>query len=148
MSTAARPDSGGISFGPLLIAGVLASPALWRALEQHQLPLSVALERLLVIAVLCVVVGDVVKRYLDVVPVPETTPAAAAPGAPGAPGSAATAPGAGPATAPADAASAAASAAAPTPFEQTSDWGAGDLDDDDLFALDPLPGEDPHPAIG
>lgn len=135
MSAAARPDSGGISFGPLMIAGVLASPALWRALEQHQLPLYVALERLLVIAVLCVVVGDVVKRYLDVVPAPETTPAAEP---------ASTAPAGSAATSPLDAPP----APAPMPFEQTPEWGSGDLGGDDLFALDPLPGEDPHPAIG
>lgn len=135
MSAAARPDSGGISFGPLLIAGVLASPALWRALQQHQLSLYVALERLLVIAVICVVVGDVVKRYLDVVP--EAT-------APASPATATPATAAAPAAPP----PAATPAATPMPFEQTADWGASDLDGDDLFALDPLPGEDPHPAIG
>lgn len=131
MSARARPDAGGISLGPLVIAGVLASPALWRALEEHQLALYVALERLLVIVVICSVVGDVVRRYLDVVPVPEPaaeTAVAAAVAAP--PGG-----------------SAAPAAPTPTPFEQTTDWGAGDLDNDDLF-LDPLPGEDPHPAIG
>jgi hypothetical protein len=125
VSTPARPDPGGLSFGPLVIAGVLASPALWRALEQHELALYVALERLLVIAVVCVVVGDVVKRYLDVVPVLEgaVTPATTS-------------------------AAAAAPAAAPVPFEQTPEWGTGDLDADDLFALDPLPGEDAQPLLG
>lgn len=126
MSGAARPETG-VTFGPLLIAGVLASPALWRALEQHQLPLFVALERLLVIAVICVVAGDAVRRYMDVVPTPAVAAAAPtlAPAPPAAP-----------------------AAAVPTPFEQTPEWGAGDLDADDLFALDPLPGEDSHPAIG
>lgn len=138
MSAHLHHDPGGLSLGPLMIAGVLASPALWRAVEQHQLPLYVALERLLVIAVICVVVGDVVKRYLDVAPTSEAaaaTPATAA--------TAATA--ATPATA---ASSASEPPTAPMPFEQTAEWGAGDLDATDLFALEPLPGEDPHPAIG
>lgn len=113
--------SGGLSLGPLLIAAVLASPALWRSLQQQMLPLYVALERLLVIAVLCVVVGDVVRRYLDVVPQPAPEPAAPA-------GSA------GPA------------AAEPTPIERTPEWSAsspsGDVLGQGLFALDPLPEDD------
>lgn len=133
MSARPRTDPGGLSLGPLMIAGVLASPALWRALQQHQLPLSVALERLLVIAVVCVVVGDVVKRYLDVVPAAEVPAPAAAP-SPVEPRPSASPPAAAP--------------AAPMPFEQTPEWDSGDLDGADLFALDPLPGEDPHPVIG
>jgi hypothetical protein len=126
-----------VTLGPLLIAGVLASPALWRALEQHQLPLYVALERLLVIAVICVVVGDAVRRYLDVVPTLEAA-ASAAPEA-SAPGPSAV--------------TAASPTPDPVPFELTPEWGgsslgSGALDADDLFALDPLPGEDPHPATG
>ena len=112
MKPAGISGESGVTAGPLLIAAVLASPALWRSVSQHQLPLYVALERLLVIAVLCVVVADVVRRYFDVVPTPQ---AAAEPVATVSP------------------------AAAPTPIEQ--DWGSGG----DLFALDPLPGEERGP---
>lgn len=60
-----RPtDRGAVTTPVLLAAAVLASPALFRSLVQDLVPLSVALQRFVLITLGCVAVAYVVQRLL------------------------------------------------------------------------------------
>lgn len=54
----------GLSTGVLLIAAAVASPALYRSLVQDLLPLHVALQRYLIVAVGCWVLAGLIRSVL------------------------------------------------------------------------------------
>lgn len=58
----------------LALAALIASPALWQCLVRHDLPLEVMLERAVVVALGCVLLTEVVRRWAPPATGPATGP--------------------------------------------------------------------------